>query len=166
MKKFIYFLIFYICILSPSFGAIQYEITGLTDSANSYTPGVDTGNITDTQAFCVRMKLTGGDMGSPTDYKVTASSGNATGTTFRVYDSISTYVPYDIDWHDTGDQTGITTNLDSGVQSGTINNADSANPACSGGNDASFSLIMTEADIQPAITGTYTDTLTIIIGPV
>jgi hypothetical protein len=165
MKKFIYFLIFFLAFQKSSFGAIQYQIANLTDVSVSYTPGVDSGDLTDTQAMCVRIKKTGGDMGAPNNYKVTATSGNATGSTFRVYDSISEYINYDVTWYDTGDQTGSSFNLDSGVQSGTITGA-STNNKCTGISNASFSVVFTEANLDAGTSGTYTDTLTIVIGPV
>jgi len=163
MKKFnkiIYFLIFYICFANCGFGAINYRITGLTDSASSYTPGVDTGNLVVIKTACIYKQ------GGGTQYRVTATSANASGTIFRVYDGISEYVVYDVVWYDTNDQTGISANLDSGVNNATLFSNLSTTANCGGGSNASFVITFTQTDIEAVTSGTYNDTLTITIGPV
>jgi len=164
LNKIIYFLIFYICFINCGFGVIlppiptRYRITGLSDSDSSYTPGVNTGDLVIIKTVCIYKQ------GGENQYRVTATSANANGTIFRVYDGISEYVPYDVVWHDTIDQTGISANLDSGVNNPTL----FSNPAiilgCPNGDTASFIITFTQDDIGAVTSGTYNDTLSITIG--
>ncbi len=96
-------------------------------------------------------------------YLVTASSANETGTTFRLKDGGTNYIPYTVTWNDDNDDLA----LDEGVQSEAQTNANSTTTDCSSGDgsNASITVDVTGANILLVPSGTYTDTLTIIVAP-
>ena len=98
---------------------------------------------------------------STTDYNVTMSSGQGPGA-FAVADGGNS-IPYTVSWTD-----GTTTATDpvvSGTQIADDFTGDDADPDCGGGTNASFSVTIGAAGFNAAPTGSYSDTLTLLVEP-
>ena len=134
------------------------QVSEMDDLTFSFTPGVDTGPITDNSTFCV---YTNNGTGN---YATTVTSANATGTTFRVKDAGTNFITYTAEW-DEDIALASPTTLQSGVQLTSITGADQANTDCLTTDVAAFRVTFADAALQAAASGTYTDTVTAIVAP-
>jgi hypothetical protein len=97
-------------------------------------------------------------------YLITASSGNASGTAFRLRNGAN-YISYAVGWYpvSTG---GSATALASGTQSGTITGADATSETCATTIDtARVEITVDNTSFSNAPAGTYNDTLTVVVAP-
>jgi len=93
-------------------------------------------------------------------YQVSATSSNGTGTAFRLT-SGTAFINYAVRWND---GVGGLQQLSNGVPlSGLV--GDSTSPNCSGANPATIQVNITRARMSAAPTGSYSDTLTVMITP-
>lgn len=133
------------------------QISGLDDIAlGSWS----TGDAAPTQADALCVYTSTGN------YEITATSANATGTTFRLKDSGSNYINYTVDWTDDA-AVPVTTALSSGVLlAGQV--GDAANTDCGGVMNASVTVNIANGGaggMNAAATGNYSDTLTLLVAP-
>lgn len=133
----------------------RVQISGLTDIAfGTVDPTVAASSAED---VCVWSNTSG------KGYSVTAN-GSGASNAFTLTDGTNT-LAYDVQWADTSGQssgTALSTGAALGAQVSTA-----TNPTCSAGPAATASLIvnMTAANLQAAVAGAYTGTLTLVVAP-
>ena len=178
MKKTKLSLISTICLVFPSIvvaaltqGSLGTTSTGTVDITITKTAGVQItdlanftfGSVTAAPAainddICVFSNNSGG-------YSITATSTNASGTTFRLNDGSTGYINYSVKWNDVAGTTG-STSLGSGTNLTTQSGANAVDPTCGGGTNANLEVTIDSTTFSTAPTGAYTDVLTILISPV
>lgn len=96
-------------------------------------------------------------------YTVTAS-GSGTSNAFTLSDGTDT-LAYDVQWSDSAGQSTGTALVSGTALTGLTSSA--VNPTCSSGPASTASLIvnMTAANLQAAVAGDYTGTLTLVVAP-
>lgn len=102
-----------------------------------------------------------------TNYTITATSANpGAGSIFQVTNGVS-FITYRVDWADAA-VGGTSRILSSGVISPTIGGANNSNPTCGGTYDSRLTITIDPSGTTwgPASTGTYTDTLTLLVAPI
>jgi len=134
------------------------KISEMDDLTFSFTPGVDSGPISDYTTFCV---YTNNGTGH---YSTTVSSANASGTTFRAFDGNSHYITYTTEWDD-DIALGSPSTLQSGVPLTGITGANTTNQDCLATDVAVLRVTFSDADLQAATQGSYNDTITAIVAP-
>jgi len=134
------------------------KISEMDDLTFSFTPGVDSGPISDSTTFCV---YTNNGTGN---YSATVTSANASGTTFRAFDGSSNYIVYTAEWDD-DIALGSPSTLQSGVQLTGITGADTTNQDCLATDVAVLRVTFSDAALQAAAQGSYSDTITAIVAP-
>jgi hypothetical protein len=112
------------------------------------------GDVSVSESFCV--------FSSTRLYTIQANSANGTGTTFRMTNAGNgQFVPYEVDWTDTG---GTADNMDHGVP--LASQATTANSVtCNNGDNTTLTVRMLGTDIASVPAATYTDTLTLVVTP-
>jgi spore coat protein U-like protein len=95
-------------------------------------------------------------------YRITASSSNPSGTTFRLK-SGSAYIPYSFSWKDTVGGGGFTTLSHNVVVSGQAGRK--TNDNCSTGDNATIRIRIATNDIKTAASGSYRDRVTLLVAP-
>lgn len=131
----------------------RVQIQGLNDiDLGSYG---GTGDLDKSDAFCVYSNAGG-------LYDLTTTSTNPDGNTFRVTDGAS-FLPYSVVVNDDTDPAGGQT-VDHN-QTLTSLTGSSTSATCGGGTNASLEVTFAEADLQGALAGTYTDTITLLVEP-
>lgn len=124
--------------------ADRVQISGLNDiDLGTYT---GTGDLVGDDSFCVYRNGTGA-------YKVTVSSENADGGTFRVSNGTD-HIAYSVKYNDTE-------NLTSGQELSATGHATSV--TCGGSDNATLEVRMLEAALQAAPTGDFSDTITLYV---
>ncbi len=93
-------------------------------------------------------------------YQVSATSSNGVGGNFRLT-SGAAFINYRVRWND--GVGGLTLLANGTPQTGFV--GDSASQNCGGANPATIQVNITNAAISAAPTGSYSDTLTVIITP-
>lgn len=96
-------------------------------------------------------------------YQVTATSGNASGTQFRLRSGTGS-IAYTVRWFD-GSGGGTAYDLMSGRASQVLSGADRRNPDCGGGTNARLRIALDPASYEAVPPGTYSDTLTLMVAP-
>jgi len=133
----------------------RVEISGLSDVAfGTVDPGAA---ATSAENLCVWSNTSG------RTYQVTAT-GSGAANAFALTDGANT-LAYDVQWADSTGQssgTALTSGTPLGAQASTA-----TNPTCSAGPATTASLIvnMTAANLQSAVAGAYTGTLTLVVAP-
>ena len=133
----------------------RVQISGLSDVAfGTVDPTVAASNA---QSVCVWSNTSG------RGYTVTGT-GSGTGNAFTLSDG-SNDLAYAVEWADTSGQSTGTALTPAAALAGLSSAA--VDPTCSAGPASSASLIvrMTAADLQAAVAGSYTGTLTIVDAP-
>lgn len=129
------------------------KVTGIAAiGLGNYT---GTGGLSQSDTMCVYRNGTG-------SYSVTLTSANAAAGAFRL-NAGTNFVTYAVDWTDNG-TVGTTT----GVASGTAvtgQGGDASSQTCGGVDNATLAVGVTEAALQAAPTGSYTDVITILVSP-
>ena len=132
----------------------RVQISGLNDIALGQWSG--TGALTGDEELCV--------YSSTSKYQITVS-GNASNT-FALSAGGSTTIPYSVSWLD--DPNDATNANYRGVTEGsplTGNVGDSNYYTCNGAINATLRIYISEANLQAAAAGNYSDTLTINVSP-
>lgn len=141
----------------------DFEVTLTTNASLVKISSVDnldlgtygfSGNMTDTERFCVYSQV-----GS---YSLTVSSANQDiNGDFYLSNAGLTEVPYTLSFVDSGFGQGVTevSNLSLSGQ------GDSSSETCGGTDNASLSLIILESDLQALESGTYSDTINLLVEP-
>jgi hypothetical protein len=159
--------------LSVAYGATQGTLgttsTGTVDISAEKLAGVRISGLDDivfgstvtapaaqADALCV--------YSTPGAYTIRATSANATGTTFRLSGGGTNYMTYTVAWYDAASG-GTSTALGSGQTSTAIANGDQAAQDCGGSNNARVEVTVNAASFAAAATGTYSDTLTLMVAP-
>lgn len=140
------------------------QVSGLVDFALPlYVPG--SGDVEATQEVCVFANNTGGD------YQVSTTSLNENAGQWRLHDGLGNYLTYNVAWVDAiGGQTFADNTAGAWTSSGISPNQDNGNvldPLCAiGTNSATLAVQVPElGNLDTAVDGVYTDTLTIVITP-
>jgi hypothetical protein len=131
------------------------QISGLTDIAfGTVDP---TAAASSAEDVCVWSNTSG------KGYQVTAT-GSGAANAFTLTDGVNT-LAYDVQWADTSGQSSGTSLATGTALGGQVSTA--ANPTCSSGPAATASLIvnMSAANLQAAVAGAYTGTLTLVVAP-
>lgn len=127
------------------------QITDLQDVSFGTVYPPYASNLTDTDNVCVYNS-------AATTYTITATGLNSVGTVFYL-SSVSGTIEYSAEWNDTS---GWTT-LDSGVSG----NFDGATTSTCTGAEASLRITIYSSSLSPVPQAdTYTDTLTLLLGPI
>ena len=130
----------------------QVQITGLSDIAGPYVGGAGfSGNTT----ACVYRN------GGSGNFNVTATSLNGSGIDHRIV-SGATFIVYDVTFNDS---LSGAVNLDNGVIDTGFTNANNVSPTCGGAPQSTIDVNIPDVNFAGAPAGTYTDTLTILVGP-
>ena len=130
-------------------------ITGLEDMPlGAYT---GTAALTGATAFCVYRNGTG-------NYDVTLTSANSTTTAFQAVNVDGDVVPYTVIYNDAPIPVGGTA-LASGVISPAPFVGNGASRTCGGADNASLQVTFAQTVLDAAPTGSYSDTLTVLIAP-
>jgi hypothetical protein len=124
------------------------------------------GDLTSNQNLCTYVR------NAPQNYYVTATSSHAQGALFRLRAGPNRNVAYNVGWREQPNGTYATSTAGgpglpfagSGIRSVLQHNA-SATQNCPAGRTATLSILVPSANLQTARTGTYTDTLTILMAP-
>lgn len=133
----------------------RVQISGLSDVAfGTVDPTVAASNA---QNVCVWSNTSG------RGYTVTGT-GSGTGSAFTLTDG-SNDLAYAVEWADSSGQASGTALTPAAALAGLSSAA--VNPTCSAGPASSASLIvrMTATDLQAAVAGSYTGTLTLVVAP-
>ena len=93
-------------------------------------------------------------------YQISASSSNGAGTTFRLSSGTS-FINYTVRWND--GVSGLQRAYNGTPLTGLVGDSTSAN--CGGANPATIQVNILRSNMQAAPTGTYSDTLTVMITP-
>lgn len=133
--------------------ADQARITSVTD-INLGTWTIATGAPTGFDDVCVYT--------STGSYEVTTTSANNTGASYRLYDGSANYIVYTVNWNDATGGGGAAMTHGTAMTGQT---GDSTSETCSGGQNASVQVDITNANMIAAVAGTYTDTLTMVVAP-
>lgn len=97
-------------------------------------------------------------------YLITATSDHGSGTIFRMRDG-SRYIAYGVGWYPSASG-GTATALSSGIQSPTFTGADATSQTCATTIDtARVEITVDGISFANAQTGTYNDTLTLVVAP-
>ena len=132
----------------------QIQITALADITGPYIPGSD---FIGSSPACVYRN--GGGAG---DFDLTITSANGAGTDFQLSDGIG-FVIYDVTFNDS---VSGPINMDNAVLNNiNFTNADTASPTCSGAPQSTLAINVPDANLTGAATGTWNDTLTILVAP-
>jgi hypothetical protein len=131
----------------------RVRITRLDDIALTFS---GTGDVVGSDAFCVYRNGTG-------IYQVTVSSDHASSADeFRATDGTS-FVPYAVKYaEDLSPADGLDT-ISGQTHTGLTGSGTSV--ACGGGDNASLEVTFNETDLQALATGTYADTITLVVAP-
>lgn len=114
------------------------------------------GNLSADEHFCVHSSASGGG------YKISVSSENeASGNFYMVDDSTGATIPLSILFSASGSGSG-TINMASNTVSAI---GDSGSTNCSNTDNATLTMLMTEADLLAAETGSYSERLEILVEP-
>ena len=133
----------------------RVQISGLTDIAfGTVDPTVAASSAED---VCVWSNTVG------KAYQVTAS-GSGAASAFTLTDGTNT-LAYDVEWADTSGQSSGTALATGAALASQVSTA--TNPSCSAGPAATASLIvkLSAANLQSAVAGAYTGTLTLVVAP-
>ena len=131
----------------------QIQITALADITGPYVPGSD---FTGSSPACVYRN------GGSGDFDLTITSSNGLGIDFRLNDA-GTFVVYDVTFNDS---VSGAVNMDNAVLDNvSFTNADTASPTCSGAPQSTLAINVPDANLGAVGSGTYTDTLTILVAP-
>ena len=133
--------------------ADRVQVTGL-DDINLGTFG-GAGDMTGATAFCVYRNGTG-------LYDMTVSSANESGTTFRATDG-SNFLSYVVRFDDDADASDGAAIGSSAQETAIAGNGTSLN--CGSSDNASLHVTFAEADLLSADTGSYNDTITVLVEP-
>lgn len=128
------------------------ELTPITLAPTSFGSAVS-GNTT----ACIYSNVTAGE------YFVTATSANATTGTFNVK-SGANLIAYSAYWNNAQAATP-TTSLTSGAKTAGITNGSTTSLTCNGTPNANFNVSFNATQVAGAPSGTYTDTVTLLITP-
>jgi len=126
------------------------QISRLDDINLGSWSGVD---LNGSESFCV--------FSSTRSYTITATSANASGTVFRLKDSGTNYIAYNVSWTDTSPATVA---LASGTASG-AQQASATAVNCGGADNTTVSINVPTANIAAVPAGSYSDTLTLLVTP-
>ena len=132
----------------------RVQISGLDDVALGQWSG--TGALTGDEELCV--------YSSTSNYEITVSGLHAS-STFALRAGGGTTLPYTANW---ADDPADATNANRGVTEGTPLTANVGNNThftCNGAINATLRIHITEANLQAAVAGNYSDTLTINVSP-
>jgi len=116
---------------------------------------VGTGGLAGNDDMCVYRNGTG-------SYKVKLTSANQSGGAFRL-NTGANYITYTVDWTDNG-TAGTTAGVTSDVEE-TGQGGHATSQTCGGSPNANLAVSVAEAALQAAPTGSYTDTVTILVTP-
>lgn len=133
----------------------RVQISGLSDVAfGTVDPTVAASNA---QNVCVWSNTSG------RAYSITAT-GSGAANAFSLTDGANN-LAYGVEWSDASGQSSGTALTTAATLMGLTSTA--TNPTCSAGPASSASLIvkMTAADLQAAVAGSYTGTLTLVVAP-
>jgi len=126
------------------------QISSLDDMTLTYTPGAA---ATNTESFCVYTNAASGT------YEVTASSANENAGAFRLANG-GNFIPYTLEY-DTVTLTSSATNDNGGAGFA----ANTAAADCGGAEPVDAVVTAAEADILAVPSGTYSDTVTLLVEP-
>jgi hypothetical protein len=132
----------------------RVQISGLDDIALGQWSG--SGNLTGDEELCV--------YSSTSKYEVTISGLHASNS-FALSAGGTTTLPYTVNW---ADDPGDATYGNRGVTEGTPltgNVGNNTHYTCGGATNATLRVYITEANLQAAVAGNYSDTLTINVSP-
>lgn len=136
------------------------KISKLSDIVLNYNP-IDNNDLIGISQACIYSN-------DPNKaYKVTATSQNANSGISRVKSSTESnkFINYSVEWHD--NKTATSTNfeiLSSGVKSvKTFTSAQYASENCNAGNNSSIKIKFLKSNLEVASSGSYIDTLTLLI---
>ena len=132
------------------------QLSGLSDI--SLTPTSVASAATGATTACVYTNVLS-PLGS---YYVTASSLNASSTTFRCRNGTA-YVSYNAYWTTVSPAQTVT--LASGVKTAQQSGGSSSSLTCDGTPNANFNISLTSAQVVSVAPGVYTDTVTLVISP-
>ena len=93
-------------------------------------------------------------------YQISASSSNGAGTAFQLSSGTS-FINYTVSWND--GVSGLQRTFNGTPLTGLVGDSTSAN--CGGANPATIQVNILRSNMQGAPTGTYSDTLTVMITP-
>lgn len=96
-------------------------------------------------------------------YYVTAMSTNASAGVFRVTNGAN-FISYNAFWSPTS-SSAQTIPLTSGIKTTQQSGGNSTSLTCSGTPNANFNISFTNAQVAGASSGTYTDTVTLLVSP-
>jgi len=133
------------------------QISGLSDI--SLTPTSFASPATGATTACIYTNVLT-PLGS---YYVTASSLNASSTTFRATNGTS-FITYNAYWNATSSPSQ-TISLSSGVKTAQQSGGSSSSLTCSGTPNANFNISLGSAQVEGFAAATYTDTVTLLISP-
>lgn len=126
------------------------QISRLDDIGLGTWSGAD---LNGNDQFCV--------FSSTRSYTITATSANGTGTTFRLKDSGTNYIAYNVSWTDSSSSTSTLSNATaSGAQA---TSATAVN--CAGADNTTVSINVPSANVAAVPAGSYSDTLTLLVTP-
>jgi spore coat protein U-like protein len=133
----------------------EVQISSLNDLSLGSHAGL--GNIYAEENFCVYSTSTSGS------YSLAVSSVNQDGSGNFYMDSIGGLgqIPYNLLFIDSGSGPGATSVSNTSLSGF----GDSADPFCNGLNNATLSVTIQESDLQSASSGSYTDSLVILVSP-
>ena len=98
-------------------------------------------------------------------YRITASSASGTGNTFRMANSGSTqFITYDLDYNDEALGTSGA-DLNNSSLSSVFTGADQVNDDCGGGVNGRLFVQVSGSSFNQASSGSYSDTLTLVVSP-
>lgn len=135
------------------------KISNLNDITFTYTGA--TGNLIASDDICIYSNNL-----LSSNYYITATSGHASSGTFRVSNGGGTpaYIPYTLEWFTQISAGGTATSLSSGVKNATaFTGANSTSDTCSGGLNSSIKVTFAQSDLTSAASGSYTDTITLLL---
>ncbi len=131
----------------------QIQISGLVDITGPYVPG---SNFTGNTTACVYRN------GGSGLFEVTITSLNGAGAIFRL-DDAGTTVDYDVTFNDS---VSGAVDMDNAVlDNASFTNANTLSPTCGGAPQSTIAITVLDADLAAVVSGTYTDTLTILVAP-
>ncbi len=133
----------------------QVMISGLDDLGMGSHSGM--GNIYAEENFCVYSTSSAGSY----TMNITSPNQNGSGEFFLVNGSGLGEIPYQLNFVDQGSGPGSTP-----VNLGTLSGfGSSGDPYCNGNNNTTLSVFIQESDLQMAKSGSYNDTLMILVEP-
>ncbi len=97
-------------------------------------------------------------------YTVLATSSHPSGSTFRLMNGTN-FINYGVGWYPVN-AGGTAIPLSSGSVSGSQGGADTTSTTCGGGSDSRLAVTIDSTTFVSAPTGTYSDTLTLLVAPV